>query len=385
MFHAATTPEGAVRSQHRTPLPPTQVPASTTQEPSPAPTPVKPGRQRDPFFDNAKYLAIVLVSVGHFWGPLMGGSRTASALYLFVYAFHMPAFILVSGYFSRSFDLRPDRLRRLVTGVLVPYLVFEAAYTFYMRWVLGDSAHRLSLLDPWYLTWFLAALFVWRLTTPLWKSIRHPVPVALAISVLASVTPSIGDDFDLQRVLQFLPFFVIGLSLRPEHFQLVRRREVRLLSVPVLALALVAAYWLVPRMSEGWLYHSSSAQERGATWWTGIGMSLVLLACSMALVVCFLAWVPRRRTWFTVLGAGTVYGYLLHGFLAQGARSWGWYDPAWVHHPLGQILVTVLAAVAVTLMCLPQVRRVLRFAVEPRMAWAFRRDAAELSRERAKA
>lgn len=90
--------------------------------------------QRDPFFDNAKYLAIVLVAVGHAWEPVMEGSRATRALYMVVYAFHMPAFVMVSGYFSRTFAARPDQLRRLVGGVLVPYLVFETAYTLYRRW-----------------------------------------------------------------------------------------------------------------------------------------------------------------------------------------------------------------------------------------------------------
>lgn len=58
--------------------------------------------RRDAFFDNAKYLAIVLVAVGHAWEPLREGSRTVTALYTLVYAVHMPAFIVVSGYFSRG-------------------------------------------------------------------------------------------------------------------------------------------------------------------------------------------------------------------------------------------------------------------------------------------
>lgn len=70
------------------------------------------------------------------------------------------------------------------------------------------------------------ALFIWRLTTPLWQVVRWPIPLAVAIAVLASVSPDIGDDLDLQRVLQFLPFFVLGLALRPEHFKLVQRRAV---------------------------------------------------------------------------------------------------------------------------------------------------------------
>ncbi|MET9497273.1 acyltransferase family protein [Streptomyces sp. NPDC006552] len=375
---------------HRSPLPeaaPAAAPASPPSAapataPSAAPAAAAGGKQRDAFFDNAKYLAIVFVAMGHCWEPLTDGSRTAEALYMFVYTFHMPAFILVSGYFSRSFDMRPDRLRRLITGVAVPYILFEVAYTLFKRTAGDDPDYPFSLLDPWFLTWFLVALFVWRLTTPLWKVIRWPVPVALAIAVLASVSPDIGDDLDLQRVLQFLPFFVLGLFLKPVHFQLVRRREVRILSVPVVAAALALAYWAAPRMTSAWFYHRDSAQELGAPWWAGVVMTLALLGCSLVLTACFFAWVPRRRMWFTVLGAGTLYGYLLHGFLAKGSRFWGWFDAGWVHEPYGEVAVTVVAAAVVTVLCTPPVRRVFRFAMEPKMEWAFKKDAARLARAR---
>ncbi|UFQ15665.1 MULTISPECIES: acyltransferase family protein [Streptomyces] len=390
--------------RHRAPLPPVQVPAAgppppRTHHPIPQaaaapPTPVghraaaraaKPAKQRDAFFDNAKYLAIVLVAMAHAWEPLTDHSRAAEALYMTVYTFHMPAFIVISGYFSRSFDMRPDRLRRLVTGVAVPYVIFEVAYTLFKRWADDDPAQPISLLDPWYLTWFLVALFVWRLTVPLWKIVRWPLPLALAIAMLAVISPDIGDDLDLQRVLQFLPFFVLGLCMKPEHFQLVRRREVRVLSVPVFAAAVLLAYWAAPRMTSVWFYRRDSAQELGVPWWVGIVMTLALFGCSAVLTACFFAWVPRRKMWFTLLGAGTLYGYLLHGFLAKGSRFWGWFEEyEWLHKPLGEIFVTVVAATVVTLLCTPPVQRVFRFAMEPKMEWAFKRDAAELARERAR-
>ncbi|MGP2437348.1 acyltransferase family protein [Streptomyces sp. JW3] len=344
-----------------------------------APSP--PGKQRDAFFDNAKYLAIVLVAMGHSWEPLKGDSRVLEGLYQVVYAFHMPAFIIISGFFSRSFDMRPDRLRRLLTGVVVPYVLFETVYSLFNRYAGGSPDQQISLLDPWYLTWFLIALFVWRLTTPVWKLIRYPLPVALVIAALASVSPEIGDDLDLQRVLQFLPFFVLGLSMRAEHFQWVRRRSVRIASVPVFAAAVAVGWWAVPRMNTGWFYHRDAAQELGAPWWTGPVMTLALFGCSLLLTACFFAWVPGRQRWFTALGAGTLYGYLLHGFLIKGADYLGLFDPAWLHTPLGEVFVTVLAAAAVTLLCTAPVRRAFRFAMEPTMAWAFRRDAAQEARE----
>ncbi|MEV7196572.1 acyltransferase family protein [Streptomyces sp. NPDC093510] len=389
--------------RHRAPLPPAQVPAAgvptpRAHHPTPQatatapPTPAghsaarstsKPAKQRDAFFDNAKYLAIVLVAMAHAWEPLTDHSRAAEALYMTVYTFHMPAFIVISGYFSRSFDMRPDRLKRLVTGVAVPYVIFEVAYTFFKRWADDDPGQPISLLDPWYLTWFLVALFVWRLTVPLWKIVRWPVPLALAIAMLAVISPDIGDDLDLQRVLQFLPFFVLGLFMKPEYFQLVRRREVRILSVPVFAAAVLLAYWAAPRMTSVWFYRRDSAQELGVPWWVGIVMTLALFGCSVVLTACFFAWVPRRKMWFTILGAGTLYGYLLHGFLAKGSRFWGWFeDYEWLHKPLGEIFVTVVAGTVVTLLCTPPVQRMFRFAMEPKMEWAFKRDAAQLARER---
>nr|WP_234311890.1 acyltransferase family protein [Streptomyces griseus] len=345
----------------------------------------KSPKQRDSFFDNAKYLAIVLVAIGHSWEPLKGDSRVLQATYMFVYAFHMPAFIIISGFFSRSFDASPSRLKRLITGVAVPYIVFETAYPLFKRFVFDAPDQEISLLDPWYLTWFLCALFVWRLTTPIWKTVRWPLPLALGIAMLASATPNIGDDLDLQRVLQFLPFFVLGLIMKPEHFRLVRRRSVRIAAVPVFAGALAFAWWAVPRMNAGWFYHRDAAQELNSPWWVGPVMVLAMFGCSLVLTACFFAWVPGRRMWFTALGAGTLYGYLLHGFLVKAGDYSGWFDQDWLHRPLGEILVTVLAGVVVTLLCTKPVQRVFRFAMEPKMEWAFKRDAAELAREREKA
>ncbi|ADI04184.1 putative integral membrane protein [Streptomyces bingchenggensis BCW-1] len=328
-------------------------------------------RVRDPYFDNAKYLTIVLVACGHAWEPLTYGSRAVTAVYLTVYAFHMPAFALISGYFSRGFDLGPGRVRRLLTGVAVPYIVFEVAYTLFYRWAQDDPGYPISLLDPWYVMWFLVALFIWRLTTPLWLALRHPVPIALALAVLGSVSPEVGGDLALQRVLAFLPCFVLGLKLRPEHFTRLRTRRGRLAALPVGVGALVAAYALAPRIDAGWFYHRGSVAGRGAPEWAGVFTTPALFALALLLTAAFLAWVPGRQLWITALGTGTMYGYLLHGFVIKSSRFWRWYDHPWLHTPVGELTVTAAAIAMITLLCTAPVRRVFRPLVEPRMTWAF--------------
>ncbi|WP_405597685.1 acyltransferase family protein [Streptomyces sp. NBC_01410] len=384
MFHAPNGFSRAPLPQAREsePVPTTQESATPALAAGAEKAPAK-STSRDAYFDNAKYLAIVLVAIAHAWEPVMDGSRASRALYLLVYTFHMPAFILISGYFSRSYTGRPDQLRRLLTGIAVPYVVFEIVYSLFRRWAQHAPEQPISLLDPFYLTWFLAALFIWRLTAPLWRLIRWPVPVALALASLAALTPDIGADLNLQRVLQFLPFFVLGLSLKPEHFQMVRRREVRLLALPLFAGAGAFAYWASPRMNFSWLYRSSSAQELGEPWWVGVVMTLAFFGCAALLTAGFLAWVPGRRTWFTVLGAGTICGYLGHGLLIKAADYGHVFETyAWLSDPSGEIVLTLIAVAAVTLLCTPPVRRALRFVTEPEMTWAFRRDAAKLSPRR---
>ncbi|WP_443045673.1 acyltransferase family protein [Streptomyces sp. NBC_00356] len=333
----------------------------------------RPRRQRDPFLDNAKYLTIVLVALGHAWSPLAGGSRAVSALYMVVYAFHMPAFIIVSGYLSRSYEGTPRQLKRLVTGVALPYVIFQTLYTVFMR-IIDNPDRAFHYQQPAFALWFLVALFVWRLSTPLWKGIRWPLPMALVIAAAASVTPSIGADLDLMRIAQFLPFFVLGLKLRPDHFQLLRGRAARPLAAAVGVATLCFAYWAVPKMSNAWLLHDKAAQDLGVPAWTGVMMTFALFGCSLVLTACFLAWVPRRRTWFTALGAGTLYAYLLHVYPVRFARVSDWYDAGWVETPLGRLAITVLAAAMMTLLCTTLVRKCFRFLVEPKVRWIFPAD-----------
>ncbi len=361
MFADATPVPTVTRAPER--QPPSLLPA--------VPAARRPG-ERIVLLDNAKYLGIVLVAVGHAWEPLREGSRAVTALYMLVYAFHMPLFVMLCGYFSRGWEASPERVRRLVSHVAVPYVVFEVAYTLFVRRAGDDPDRPVSLLDPLYLTWFLAALFLWRLTSPLWRLLRWPLPFALAIAMLATLAPSIGDDLALQRVLQFLPYFVLGLLLRPEHIRLVRRRAARALALPLWACALTVAYWAVPRMDYAWFFRNESAEALAAPAWYGPVMTLAGFGCSIVLVAGFLAWVPGRRTWFTALGAGTLYGFLLHGFVAQGAKYLGWYDPDWVRRPLGEITVTLVAAAVMTVLCTPLAQRVFRRVTKPHMPCAFR-------------
>ena len=58
--------------------------------------------KRDAYFDNAKLFLMILVVFGHFLQPFVNDHPLYDDLYYFIFTFHMPAFILISGYFAKS-------------------------------------------------------------------------------------------------------------------------------------------------------------------------------------------------------------------------------------------------------------------------------------------
>jgi len=348
-----------------------QAPTERVVTTEPAPAPTKPAeKKRDAYFSNAKLALIVLVVVGHAWSPLTSQSFSVNAFYMTLYAFHMPAFILLCGYFSRSFTGRPDQLRRVLTGIVAPYVIFSLLYGLFRVWIDGEFSW--SLLYPYYLTWFLAALFVWRVTSPIWKVVRYPILVATLISI-GALMMDLPDVFDIGRILQFLPFFVVGLFLRREHFEYLKRPFVK---YPAIALSLVVvglAYLFAGDLNTNWIYFNEGAEQMDVSRLTALPIKLVLMAVSVILLVTFFAWIPDRAMPWTSLGEATMYVFLLHGFITRGANyGMGWYDNEFVHTAAGAVTVTLMAVGLAFLLMSPPVRWLTRPLVEPKLDWLLR-------------
>ena len=59
--------------------------------------------ERDYLYDNIKGILIILVVLCHFLGYAMIKSDTVvRSFIIFIYYFHMPLFIFISGYFSKD-------------------------------------------------------------------------------------------------------------------------------------------------------------------------------------------------------------------------------------------------------------------------------------------
>jgi fucose 4-O-acetylase-like acetyltransferase len=343
--------------------------SGTTGQATAAPPRPAGAVERDAHFDNAKFVAILLVGVGHAIGPLWE-LRAAGALNLVIYGFHMPAFVMMAGYFSKNFDFSKRRVQRLVAGLVVPYLAFEIIYTALKKFTDGPHVEW-SLLSPVWLNWFLAALFVWRLISPLWRNIRWPFAIAVAVCLAANLS-TFPDTFSMTRVLMMLPFFVAGMLLKPEHFAVLARTWIRVLAVVVLVIAFAGAYVIRPFVSTKLLYWADTATDLHTPYLEATALRIALLAGSFVLMTAFFALVPRRRMWFTSLGAGTIYAYLLHGIPDRLAEHYGLFDH--LVSPWGFAVVTIVSGTLMIALMTKPVRLATSWLVEPQLNWIFRTD-----------
>ena len=339
-----------------------------------------PQKQRVPYWDNARWIAIVLVVIGHAILKLIGESDPAYELYLFIYAFHVPLFVAVSGYFAKTSPPGTRQMKRLLTDVVFPYLIFETVWTT-IRWLLGGP-FKLDYATASWTLWFLIALAIWRIALPYLALLRYPLLISIAISVAVGYLTSIDSTFAMSRTLGLLPFFVFGWKVRQW------RVTARWLALPPAlmwrwragSLALFTALAVFIVLNIGWLreiklrrfllydepYKAFGYDEI----WAG-GIRLALILFTVLLITAFLMLVPRSRTWFTDFGAATMYIYLLHTFLLYPFRESGILDgpqPWWVLPAM--VLLSVAIAV---LLSLTFVQRWFRPVVQPKGTWAFRK------------
>ena len=300
---------------------------------------------RDPWLDNAKMALVTLVVVGHAW-TLLPDNAVNDHLYDFLYSWHIPAFVLITGYLSRGFAWTGPRMWQLVRTVAVPYVLFETAFALFRVYVGGEKLDDL-FLDPHWPLWYLSALFLWRLVTPIFRNLPGGLLLAVVLSLAAGVWFS--DTFDLARVVGLLPFFVLGLKATPERLERLRSRWVVVTAVAVFA-GIVAVTWTIDSWaSTEWLYYRAMYAELTTSDAKAVAIRSAVLGIGLLGALAFLALVPRMGGWFSRMGSATLVVYLFHGFAVKGAEFAGF--QGWAgRHEVWSLVITTLVGLALSLL-----------------------------------
>ncbi|MES1212669.1 MAG: acyltransferase family protein [Leifsonia sp.] len=358
----------------------------TAVVPVSAAAPPKP-RVRVPFWDNARFATIALVVIGHAIQRQTSDSNNALTLYLFIYAFHMPAFSIISGYFSKASPPTTRQMLKIVTDIVIPYVIFQSIWTLVQ--FLVEGVKSLDYAQPHWTLWFLLALAAFRVALPYLVLLRWPLLWAVVLSVAVGYWPGVDSTFSLARTIGILPFFVLGWQLRQwkvaDWWMRLRWQVWPIRAAAVLAFAawltvIVVQIGPFRELSVHWFFYDDSYSGLDAwDWWAGfVRLGLILLA--VILCAAFFALIPRRATIFTVFGQATLYVYLLHSFVLYPIRQSGVLKDD--HSSAEWLLTMVFASIAIAIaLSSPIVRRVFRPLIEPTPRWLFSRNA--IGRERA--
>jgi fucose 4-O-acetylase-like acetyltransferase len=273
---------------------------------------VRPARPRDPVLDNAKGLLIILVVIGHMLNQATAG--LAVVIHTFLYSFHMPAFVMISGYFSRRWQLDKQHVRSMLTDVIVPYLIFTEIDNLAIAVRHGQFRLKLadlSLLEPTGPTWFLLALVVWRISAPLLRSLKPWIAVvgSVALCVIAPLDPRLSPVVSAGRIIGMLPYFVVGLLLTPKVIATLRRWWARFAGC-----AFLIGLFIWFKLGHGY------GMDFGMTgaYMKAIGRELMLeqrlpqLVIGLVASFAIIAVVPKVSSWLTTVGQNSLEVLVVH-------------------------------------------------------------------------
>lgn len=189
--------------------------------------------ERNYWLDNVKFFLIVLVVLGHF---ISGFKKNESIdyLYTFIYLFHMPLFIFISGYFSKNTDKAKDRILKFT----VIYLIMQI-----LQIVLFDK--KITFLTPCFALWYLQVIIIYNLLLPIIDKEKPLILliISFALGLLIGFENNAGTIASLSRIFTMFPFFVMGYVTSNESINKLKNKKIIIIAIGVLVLvALVLPY-----------------------------------------------------------------------------------------------------------------------------------------------
>ncbi len=315
--------------------------------------------KRNVQMDTVKGLLIICVVLGHVIGNVgdLRNDLISSKVYDFIYMFHMPLFIWVSGYFTRwkaswkSFFIS-------LAAILVPFLIFHC-FNVADALVSGKPFEMKFITVPAWALWFLLTLAYMRVIIQVLHSILHKYPITcFGISVLISIVCGIlpgGHEFSVQRTMHFLPFFLMGYYMGQGVFPQLRFPKWLSICV-ILAAVAILAFDLLPDDYRSLLYGANPYEyER-------VLPKTYLLVCSFALSMSIYSLCKANKI-LADFGQDSMIYYLYHTLLIPLifiplVNSW--------NLPAGNIIPAVIyTALIFGIIALMKKLKFFRFLVNP--------------------
>lgn len=313
-------------------------------------------KQRIAYWDNLKYVMIVLVVVGHFVLENNSGIDSASfkSLAAFIYLFHIPTFFFISGYFFKKKSALWNALTYVLYAIATKLVMFFGKWAVYMvaikifnKQVKYEPIH-LSFIKYSDMIWFLIVLAIAEVLMFVLDKVNTKVllVIAIVIGCLVGYISGIGganvtgDYFAWFRVLVMFPFFVFGKVIKEYNLveKLREKNGIRIISgvvIVVVFLLFMLNEFNISGLTS--LFSGRNSYEIiSKNWRLGIVDSAVIyrtgallrLATYLATFIMCLSWtliIPDKNIpLITKAGSRTVLIFMFHyiGLFFVNAMGW---------------------------------------------------------------
>ena len=169
------------------------------------------------YIDNLKAFLIILVVVGHCIQNFLPGYES-NPLYNFIYSFHMPLFIFVSGYVSYKEHITWNSVGKRFKQLMIPFFAWAAVKTLIMRDI---NVFPYIMIHPDNGLWFLHTLFFVSLIMMICEAIaekmhiRRYIVVIVVGFVLLGIRYVLGfTEYGFQSIVYYFMFYVTGFYAR---------------------------------------------------------------------------------------------------------------------------------------------------------------------------
>ena len=267
-------------------------------------------------WDNLKFILIYFVVLGHLVDPLTGTRLCMQKVFLWIYTFHMPTFIFVTGMLGRR-NVQEKRYSQ-IASYLVMYLATQMISC--LTGFIGSGEVKFELFESMIFPWYAFAIFVYYLVTIVLRCLdrRYVFILSVILACFAGYDNMLGDFLFLSRLVVFYPFFYAGYCMQPERLrEITGQKNIRMLSVAVFAIFTGCILLFHNKLYQyrGMLTGRNSFEIVFKTDYTYAGLiRLIYYALAFILVFVLISLTPDRKTVFTWIGKNTLSVYMLHYF-----------------------------------------------------------------------
>ena len=269
-------------------------------------------KERVDLLDNLKGLLIFLVVFGHSLELFKDQYFITQVLYVFIYLFHMPAFVFVSGYLSKNVDKARETA---FTTFFLPFILFNILWNGLAALVTWNL-EQFSFLTPGWALWYLMSMFLWKISLKDLVRIKYIVPISFIVGLGAGIFGEFNGLLSLSRTLVFFPFFLIGYFTSEDRFFKLKKPS-KFFSCGIILLALSFAIFICyfEVFPVEFLYGSDAFQTYTVPIWLGLISRALLYIIGFSFVFVLANTMTSKTTFFSKIGRNTLPIYILHTYL----------------------------------------------------------------------